>query len=1190
MLRPATPQTRDDRHLADLGQLVRYPDPPANLGFPPLAPAVRRNPELTHDPAADLPPGIAVPPAALPAQTQPIFGQPLPLHIVAPGSVEGAGSANSFAAIFAEAIVPIAPVRQGEVPQGNLAAQEPDAGQMPAQPLAQAQAAAVQSQSPALAAEAGAVSAMPAPDSATTDRQWTAIPLISAELAETITLSLPQLAQAGEAPGLAAAGPDLAADGAEPAATDAGLAASPLAVPPVEALVAAAPPAPAEPLAIANLPVPAPEPVVAPAPAELARPTAQPAATGSAPSDVRPTPLPVTSTESDAAGLAQRGERSFDMSPGQRTFPMPQGGPGFTADDELILQIKVRGIDATDTVVAFGTRDAVYLPLGELAMILDLAIRVSDDGHYASGWFLAEDRTVTIDLRQGLITTGGRTVALAPGVAQAFAGELYIRTEALAAILPMDVEPNLRSQSVLLTTREPFPFEERMRRGADRARLAQQGAQGSDRTSWPRAETPWLPASFPVADIEARVVSDSQKGTRAETDLRMAGDLAWMTAEAYISVSSRDGLLSSLLEAGRRDVDGNLLGPLAATEYAFGDVATAPMPLGLRGTAGRGAYVTNHPFESYSVFERVDLRGVLPDGYEVELYRNGVLLGSTARANNGQYEFLQVPVDYGLNVFRIVFYGPQGQRREEVRRISVGDGRLSPGTLEYAFGAVQSGTNVLGVRGPDFRPGERYGDWQTVGELAYGFNSDVTGVASAAFFEKDGSERWIVAAGLRTGLAGFAVRADAGLSDGNGYGAGLGLGGQALGGAFSLSHFEYGGGFVDEVRSFSGETLRRSSELEFNATLGLASGVIGTALPISARARRSEYSDGRSQLGASLRGSARLPGFILSNTVEYSHTAAPGSPSFSQLAGDFNLATFNRSRTQLRASLGYQIVPQAQVTHIAADLNRAIDDHTTVSASAGYSLVNDEVSLGASAIREFDRFTLAFDGQYSPQRKTYAVALRLGLSLGRDPLRERLFVSSPGRASSGAVALRAFQDLDGDLLYGPGDRVLPDVDFAVFNNVATTDTQGLALLGELGNGNPVAVQVDPSSLPDIAMAPASRGIEVVPRPGRIQALDFPIVELSEIEGTVLFADGENRRGVSGLRLRLRNAANGQELWARTERGGYFFYEQVPPGEYEIVIDPDQASRLGICLVQPEAVKVPPSGTILQHDFAVHGCD
>ncbi|WP_052761837.1 carboxypeptidase-like regulatory domain-containing protein [Aurantiacibacter luteus] len=933
----------------------------------------------------------------------------------------------------------------------------------------------------------------------------------------------------------------------------------------------------------------APEAVLTPAPAspseEVADEIAEPA-----PPEAADDP-PAATIAPEAAPEPPPQSRTTDLTPGRQTFPTTSAdAPAFTIDDELILQVKVSGFDATDTIVAFGTRDGVFLPLGELSLILDLAIRVSDGGNYASGWFLSEDRTLTLDLRQGLVETADGSAPLARNLAQAFEGELYVRSDLLSSLLPLEFAPNLRSQAVLLTTLEPFPFEERMRREADRARLSQRGGDTRPRETWPREETPWLPFSMPIGDVELRAVSDSPRGTRGEVDLRLAGDLAWMTAEVYLGATTSDGLVSSLVSLGRRDIDAELLGPLNATEFRVGDVATLPMPMGLRGATGRGGYVTNHRFESYSVFDRIDLRGLLPDGYEVELYRNDVLLGSTAQAVNGQYEFLEVPVDYGLNVFRLVFYGPQGQRREEVRRLSVGDGRLSPGELEYSFGAVQNGTNLLGVQGPEFRPGLRYGQWQTVGEMAYGFSPALTGVASAAFFEDEGRQRWLATAGVRTGLGPLALRADIGTSDGGGHALGVGLGGPALGGAFTLSHFEYGGGFVDEVRSFTSQSLRRATELDFNTTIGLASAVDGVSLPLNLRARRLEFADGRSQMNAALRASARFSGLLASNTLEFSRSTNPGGPTFTQLAGDFNLATFNRSRTQVRGSLGYRILPDPALVQVSADVHHALDDRTVVNASAAYALESREFTVGVSAVREFERFTLALDGQYALQQRTYAVALRLGFSFGRDPLQDRFFITSPGKASSGAVALRAFQDRDGDLLYGPGDTALPEVTFTAFNNTASTDERGFARLGELGDGTPVAVQVDPSSLPDIAMAPVNRGVEIVPRPGRFHVLDFPVVEVSEVEGTVTFVDGANERGVSGLRLLLRGAREGAEYWTRTERGGYYFYEQVMPGEYEVVIDPEQAARLGICLDAGEPLVVSSQGSFVERNLTVRVCE
>ena len=901
------------------------------------------------------------------------------------------------------------------------------------------------------------------------------------------------------------------------------------------------------------------------------------------PSDARAIP------KVEETHLAEEESQAIDLTPGRQVFPPVEDQSPITVDDELILQIRVKGIEATDTIIGYGGRNGVYLPLGELSRILDLAVIVGNQGTHAEGWFLDESRTVAVDTGRKVLATGDQILPWEDGAIQALDGEMYLRSDLFGSLFPLLVEPDLRSQSVLITTLEPFPFEERMRRDAQRSRLSGQ-EKVREKDAWPREDTEWLALSFPLSDVELRAVSDSAKGPRGELDIRLSGDVAWMTGQAYFNMTTRDGLVASLVGLGRRDVDGDLLGPLEATEFQIGDVATTNMPLGLRGTAGRGGFVTNEPIGSLSVFDQIDLRGVLPDGYDVELYRNDVLLGSTRTPVNGQYEFLQVPVDYGVNLFRLVFYGPQGQRREELRQINVGDGRLSPGKLQYSVGMVQRNVNLLGVEGPDFRPLDRYGDWQAVGEVAYGINQAITGVASAALFQDGPQDRWLATAGIRTGIGTVAIRADAGLSQGGGRAVGLGLGGRAFGGAFTVSHFEYGGNFIDEVRSLGSEPLRRASEADLNLSLGLAGIVDGTTLPLTVRGRHLEFADGRTQSTGAVRGSLRIPGYILSNTLEFSRNTTNSERSFFQLAGNFDLATFNRSSTQFRGTVGYRIAPEPSVTLLGAEVNHAFDERTVVRGSAAYGFASDSLTLGLSAIREFDKFTVAFDSNYTLDTKSYAVALRLGLSFGRDPVRKRLFVSSPGLSGAGVVAARVFHDRDGDSLYGPGDVPLPEVDIAVFNNSATTDRDGFARLARLGNGNRVSVQLDPSTLPDIYMAPESRGIEIVPRAGRVHITEFPILNLSEIEGTVSFKKDDSNTGVSGIRMGFQNEQGEIEEWVQTQRDGYYFYERVKPGPYSVILDPDQAERLNLCIDGMAKLVVFPEGSTQNFDLTIVPCD
>jgi len=871
-----------------------------------------------------------------------------------------------------------------------------------------------------------------------------------------------------------------------------------------------------------------------------------------------------------------------DTSPRLASAP----APSFSYDDELILEIRTQKGATSDTVIAYGSRAGVYLPLGALARLLDLAIVVSDDGHYASGWFLHEDRKLRIDLRQWTVLVDGKEVPLSHADAVAFEGELYLRDEFYAKLLPLTMSVSLRGQSVTITTLEPFPFEERIEREMQRKKLESQGGSGEPE-HWPREDTPWRAFTFPAADVELRAASDDNLGERFESDLRVAGDLAFMTARAYLSGDTHKGLTAARLELGRRDPDAQLLGPLRATEFQLGDVYVPSMEMGLRGTSGRGFFVTNAPLERASIFEKIDLRGDLETGYEVELYRNNILIGSTRDAVNGQFEFLQIPVDYGLNVFRLVFYGPQGQRREEVRRISVGDGRLAKGQFVYTLGAAQKATNLFDVQPPDFSPPQDYRSWRASAQFEYGVSTAVTALLGGAWFETEGDKRWMMTGGLRTGIAGMAASLDFGVHGGGGKALGLGLGGKLFGTTFTLSHTEYRGQAIDEVRTFNNEIPRRATEFDLNGALRFGDSPGAPSIPFYGRFRRIEFADGRGQTDASLRGSARVSKFLLSNTFEYSDSKSLSGVSTSRFSGSFDLASLPGSRTQYRATVGYRLAPQARITTVGLEVDRAIDDRTLVNASVNHALSEDLTRIGLSAIRRFERFNLGLDGHYGIQDKSYGVMLRLGFSLGRNPLSRSFFIDSPGLASGGAIAVQAYLDRDGDRKFGEGDTVLEGVRFVSGSAHASTDARGEGFLGGLGDGNRASYVVDQESFPDIMMSPMTKGVEIVPRAGRIHVSHFGVQALSEIEGEALFDNGRGPRAVSGLSLELVDEKGETVSRSRSEADGFFLFEQVPPGKYIIRIDPGQSQRLNIQMAQEIHVSVGDESEVLREKVIVY---
>lgn len=847
------------------------------------------------------------------------------------------------------------------------------------------------------------------------------------------------------------------------------------------------------------------------------------------------------------------------------------GGTGvlpFAADDELILEFQTGQGEISQAITAYGNRSATYLPLGEIARLLDLAVSVSDEGRYASGWILDEARVVSLNLREGKLFLAGSEIALRAADARALDGELYLRSELFEQLMPLSLQVNLRAQTVTVRTRAAFPFEQRAARESARERLALQ-RPGNRKDGYEREETAYRALDIPMGEVEGRGVSDSTRGMRAESDVRLAGDLAYMTGQIYLSASTRDGLTAARMTLGRRDIENGLLGPLRASVFEIGDVASDALAIGLRGLAGRGVALSNAPLERASVFDRIDLRGELPAGWEAEIYRNNTLVGSTSTAVNGRYEFLQIPVEFGLNVFRVALFGPQGQRRETVRRVSVGDGRLAPGEIRYNLSIVQRDTNVLGLAGPDFVPGLDYGRWRASGQVAWGLSRAITGSLGGGWYDSDAGRRWLATAGLRTGLGGVAGQFNFGMNDQKGLAFDTRLAGRNWGIAWTALHAEYTGAFSDELRSFTAERLRRASEADFVATLRFGSGESAFALPFAARVRRIEYADRKVQVEGSLRGSAAVSGLLLSNTLTLARTTIPGVATTSQALGSFDLATLSSARTRYRASLGYTIAPAPRLSRAGLEVDRTFGPDTQVKASAGRIFETRETVLGASAVHRIGPVALAIDGSVTLPRKEHAVMLRVGFSFGRNPVTRGFFMAPPGLSAGGGVAVAAYVDANGNRERDEGEPVVEGAEIDTGTQVARTGRDGVALLGQLASATRTFVRLNAESLPDIAMAPSRTGFEVAPRPGRIHVSQFAIDMLGEIEGTAVF--GPERRGVSGLVLLLRDKAGRDVARTRTGTGGAFLFEQVRPGRYALVVDKDQARRLELVVPEPVIV-------------------
>jgi len=863
-----------------------------------------------------------------------------------------------------------------------------------------------------------------------------------------------------------------------------------------------------------------------------------------------------------------------DVSPGTGVSTETRGSappvvPTLNPNDELLLQVRTDKWILDDAFSGYSTPLGTYLPLGDFVRMLDLAIAVDGDAGKAEGWALDEKNVFRIDVKAGFVETKDGRKPLKPGDAFAQLGEIYVRPELLGQWFPLQASVNLPRQEVDLKLLATFPFEAKMEREQKREMIG----HGAVHVDYPRQKTMYEMLSAPALDVNIHATSGIREQTDSQYDVRASGDLAFMNADLFVAGDARHPVDSMRFTMRRRDPDGNLPGGLTLIEG--GDTSTGSLPIGVRSRTGRGFIVGNQSIDSQSVFDKTDLRGELPIGWEVELYRNNVLIGSVDHGVDGRYEFTQVPLEYGLNLLRLVFYGPHGERREEVRQINAGQDRLAKGQFRFAAGAVQQDKNLIPIGSQllsDAGPLPDEGAIRAVASAEYGLSSGMTAVGGLASFQSDGVRVNQGMAGIRTDFHGAAVQLDAAMQGGGGWAVQLGLAGQLLGASYVLQHSQYGGDFLDELRGSVAGQYRNFTELRLDRGFTIGTHTVATSL----LADHSVH-NGATEWDANFRASTSFNRWLVSNQLSYQSIQGP-SFSSENFQGGFEVNGSVMSWS-VRAGIDYDLRPGARLRDLNIALDKALGNGMAFRAALTHQLTDSkDTQVGVALSRRWGDFDLGADVQYDTGAKTLLVGVRVSFSFGHGT--DGWGFEPPGFASGGSMIATAFKDLNGDGRREVGEPPIAGVGFRGGAGEVKTNANGMAMLTGLGDGRPTQVTMLADTLPDPYMAPTVAGVEVVPRPGRTHVAEFPVATVSEVEGHAYFHGSTGDRAVSNVQLQIVDSKNDVIASAKTEYDGYFYFDRVPPGQYELRIDPEQAAKLGIRLLKDAPLKTGADGGLV----------
>ncbi|MBK8727441.1 MAG: hypothetical protein IPL96_15730 [Holophagaceae bacterium] len=870
------------------------------------------------------------------------------------------------------------------------------------------------------------------------------------------------------------------------------------------------------------------------------------------------------------------------------SFLLPAAGPkpgriGKYAEraesEAILLSLYLDRRGGGETLQAFPVRDGVLLPLGEICRLLGLAVLVDPPNGTASGFIISQDRTFLLDVPGNRATVSGKAVPYDRSKIEVHADDIYVDGRLLAAWLPIRLTVDPRAALLLVEALEPLPVQTAAVREKQGGNLSF-GLRKAE--SYPRISLPYRGFEFGAVDQTFQVQTHHDAGADrqrwdAASSTYLSGDLLWMDTTLYFDWRSPGGQTDFRGTAGRKDPAGGLLGPLRAKEFLLGEVVVPTFNLVSQGQAGTGLMVSNFPLATESQVDRRSFRGFLPPGWQVELYWNDNLLAFQTARPDGQYEFLDVPSYLGPNDFRLVFYGPQGQRREESIRSDSDQVLAAPGEFRYrVVGADPKGfisartqlETVIGLPGRVNLQGGyfRISDW----DAQDGRGRRPHAYGSAGFL---GQWSWTTATLTAVKESG---------------------GGSAFETSFrnrfgpvtaTFRHAQLQDGFTSEFFSSAFGLVKRRSELDLFATLpGLSRPWFSTGLKL----QRNDLANGRRLDIYTHRIYSSIGGWYLSNNLQWNkdYGFEPGFRAAN--SGQFMLSRFYRN-LGVRAQASYRFDGARRLNSfgVAADSRAMKGLFLTGSLNR---MVESRDTAASISLNKFEGlYALGLNLEYSRQNR-FSASLSFHVAFGRDNRDGAWWAQAQPAYSMGTLSALAFVDLncngirDADEPPAPGLKLVSTVGVT-----EVTDGRGMALIKQLPAYVETGLSVDTASMEDPFQKPSQPGYAILSRPGKNAILDVAIRQLAEIAGTAHRKFGNRSEAFKGLLVEIVDGSGKVLKRTRAAFDGYFNFSGIPAGaSYTLRVAPEEVVRLQLGHPEPRTIAVPREGGYVDgQDLAVN---
>lgn len=779
---------------------------------------------------------------------------------------------------------------------------------------------------------------------------------------------------------------------------------------------------------------------------------------------------------------------------------------------------KVGGIEMQAVI----SGEVLFLPVTDLFNFLKIKNTPDSDLESISGFFVDPEAEYLISRRENLIKYQDKTFKLEDGDLIRTETNLYLKAMYFGQVFGLQCTFSFRNLSATVNSKLELPLIREMRLQSMRENLTRlKGKIVADTNV--RREYPLFRTG--IADWSAISVQQPGVGTDTRLNLSLAAMIAGGEATATLNYSNIDPLSIKQQYFLWRyaDNDRTAFRQIMAGRLATNSVSTIFNPvIGVQFTNAPTTY--RRSFGSYTLSDRTE------PGWIVELYVNNVLIDYVKADASGFFRF-EVPLVYGNSLIQLRFYGPWGEERIKDQNINIPFSFLPEKTFEYRASAGIVEDSSLS-RFSRISMGYGLSRRLTVG----GGVEYLSSVVSGPFMPYADVSWSILNDLLFSGEYTFGVRSKGTLS----YRLPSSI-------QLDLNYVKYKKGQTAIIYNYLEE---RRISLSLPLRIGKFSSYNRFAfnqivMPLSV------YSSGEWMFSGSLFG-------LNTSVTTYALFVEECDPNvYSNFSASIRLPKDFILRPQ--AQYGYN---EKQLMSARLGIEKPVKDKIFFNFSFEQNFLN-KIKMAEAGFRYNFGFAQTGLSLRQSGKNTSFVDYARG-SLIYDKKTSYLGTDNKFHVGKGEISVVPFIDLDADGRRDKGEPKVYGLNLRANGGVirkSDRDTT-IRILGLEPYTN-CFIELDENSFDNLSWRLPVRTLNVDVDPGIMKNIEIPVIVVGEATGTVSIDKGNSTSGLGRIILRFLDE-NGKQIGSvLSEDDGYYTFFGIKAGNYSVIVDTVQLSKLGM---------------------------